>query len=239
MSDRNDDGELKEDSPWTYPLMIIGLLLVLSGLVLYYYFGPSISDIRGDTPEASARSTPIQVEIGGNSFVIPENFTQYPRARRGGMRDSISLYAVLPDFDPYTLRNDHHFFTNEADNPVVYFEVALNRQPLSEAERVNFIYFGNLESGVEEEMPFGLTFYRFAANTAYADQDLFLRVNDDGTVIAITCSRLSEIVPSPNCRRTLETDGGLSIAYRFKRHYLDQWEMIDAGVQTLVDGFRN
>ncbi len=233
------DQDLKEDSPWTYPMIIIGVLLLLSGLVFYYYFGPSLSDIRGDTPEASARSTAIQVQIGSNSFVIQENFTQYPRARRGGARDSISLYAVLPDMDPYSLRNDRDFFTNDADNPVVYFQIALNRQPMSEAERVDHLYFERLESGEGEEMPFGLTYYRFRNNSSYADQDLFLRVDDEGGVVAILCSRHSEIVPSPNCRRDLEIPGNLTMSYRFKRSHLSDWEAIDTALRALVETFRD
>ncbi len=236
---QQDDQELKEDSPWTYPMVIIGVLLLLSGLVLYYYFGPSLEDIRGDTPEASARSTPILVQIGDNSFVVPENYTQYPRARRGGPRDSIALYAVLPDLDPYSLRHDQDFFTNDADNPVVYFQISLNRQPMTEAERVSLLYFEGLESGEGEEMPFGLTFYRFRSNSSYADQDLFLRVEDDGAVVALICSRESELVPSPNCRRDLEIPGNLTMSYRFKRAHLADWESIDTGLQELVEELRD
>lgn len=236
---QQDDSELKEDSPWTYPMIIIGVLLLLSGAVLYYYFGPSLADIRGDSPQASARSTPILMQIGNNAFVVPEHFTQYPRARRGGPRDSVSLYAVLPELGPYSLRHDQAFFTNEADNPVVYFQIALNRQPMTEAERVSLLYFDSLESGEGEEMPFGLTFYRFRSNSSYADQDLFLRVDDEGNVVALICSRASELVPSPNCRRDLEIAGDLTVSYRFKRAHLEEWEMIDAGLQQLIESFRD
>lgn len=236
---QQDDQELKEDSPWTYPMIIIGVLVLLSGAVLYYYFGPSLAEIRGDSPQASARSTPIQMQIGDNSFVVPEHYTQYPRARRGGPRDSVALYAVLPNLEPYSLRTDQAFFTNEADNPVVYFQIALNRQPMTEAERVSLLYFDSLESGEGEEMPFGLTFYRFRSNSPYADQDLFLRVDDNGDVVALLCSRLSELVPSPNCRRDLEIPGNLTMSYRFKRAHLEDWEMIDTGLQQLAESFRD
>ncbi len=239
MSDfESDGGDAKEDSPWTYPLLIIGMTLILSGAVAYYYFGPSLSDFRGDTPEASVRETPIHMQIGGSEFVIEENYTQFPRDRHGGARDSISLYAVLPTFEPYSYRNDQYFFENEADNPVVYFRIELTRLPMTEAERVELIYRERLADDEGEELDFGLTQYSFASTSSYADEDLFLGESADGQVIAFMCTQLSNMVPSPNCRRDLELPGGLRLSYRFKRAHIERWQEIDRGLFALVETFR-
>lgn len=231
-------GDIKEDSPWTYPLIIIVLTIILSGAVAYYYFGPSISDLRGDTPEASTRETPIHMRIGTTDYVIPENYTQLPRDRRGGARDSVALYAVFPTFEPYSVRNDRYFIENESDNPIIYFEIHLARLPMTEAQRIEMIYRENLAEGQGEELGFGLTQYAFAGDSSYADEELFLGETADGQVVAILCTKLSNMVPSPNCRRDVELPDGLLLSYRFKRAHLDQWLEITNGVGNLVGSFR-
>ncbi len=235
----NYDEEVKEDSPWTYPLIIIGITLLLSVGVFYYYFGPSLSDIRGDTPEASARTASIHMAIGGTNFVIPENHTQFPRARRGGPRDSVALYALFPTFEAYTVRNDHHFIENGPENPINYFQIEISRLPMSETERVDLIYRERLSDAPSEETDFGLTRHEFADGTAYEDQDLFLATSDDGQMIAFICTQLTNQVPSPNCRREMILPDGLVLSYRFKQHYLPQWQQIDTGLQRLVTNFRS
>jgi hypothetical protein len=237
MSNMGGD-ELHEESPWRYPLIIIVLTLLLSGGVAYYYFGPSISDIRGDTPEASARETPIHMEIGESRFVIPENYTQYPRARRGGPRDSVSLYAIFPTFEPYSVRHDRLFYENEPDNPIIYFEIHLARLPMTEEERIDQIYRERLAGTDGEELGYGLTQYAFSEDSSYADEDLFLGEDEDGKQIAFICTKISTVVPSPSCRREMELSDGLQLSYRFKRAHLERWREIDAGLVNLVDSFR-
>jgi hypothetical protein len=230
--------EVKEESPWRYPAIIIVLTLILSGGVAYYYFGPSISDIRGDTPQASAKETPIHMEIGDSRFVIPENYTQYPRARRGGPRDSVSLYAIYPNFAPYARRHDDFFAENTPNNPVIYFEIHIQRLPMTEADRVEQIYREHLDGEEGQQLGFGLTEHHFANGTPYQDEDLFLGENDNGDVVAILCTQASSVVPSPNCRRDMELSDGLRLSYRFKRHHLEEWRAINEGLVNLVDSFR-
>jgi hypothetical protein len=232
------DDEMHEESPWRYPLIIIIVTLALSGIVAYTYFGPSLEDLRGDTPEASARETPIHMEIGDSRFVIPENYTQYPRARRGGPRDSVALYAVFPTFEPYSVRHDRLFFENEPDNPIVYFEIHLARLPMTEQERIDQIYRERLADDAGEELGYGLTQYAFDSDSSYADEDLFLGQDEDGNEVAIICTKISTVVPSPNCRRDLELSDGLRLSYRFKRAHLERWREINTGLLNLVDAFR-
>lgn len=238
MSSPGYDDEVKEDSPWLYPLVILAITLILSGGVSYYYFGPSLSDFRGDTPEASARTTPIHMQIGSTNFVIPENFTQYPRARRGGIRDSVALYAMLPNLEPYSVRYDQYFFENNVDNPVVYFQIEIARLPMSESERLELIYRERLEEGLGTEIDNGLMQHNFANDSGYDDQELFVATKEDGTTVVILCTEFSNMVPSPNCRREMDIGNDLIMSYRFKRHHLDQWQDIDRGLLGLVASFR-
>lgn len=239
MSNRGSGGEeVTEESPWRYPLIIVVVTLALSGIVAYSYFGPSLRDLRGDTPEASARETPIHMEIGDSRFVIPENYTQYPRARRGGPRDSVSLYAVFPTFEPYSVRHDRLFYENEPDNPIIYFEIHLARLPLTEQERIDQIYMERLDGSPGEELGFGLTQFEFAPDSSYPEEDLFLGEDDNGNAVAIICTEFTSVVPSPNCRRDMELSDGLRLSYRFKRTHLERWREINEGLNNLVDSFR-
>jgi len=237
MSETGDE-VVREDSPWTYPLIIVGLTLILSGAVAYYYFGPTLSDIRGDTPQASDRDAPIHMQIGGANFIISENYTQFPRARRGGSRDSISLYALLPGFEPYSIRNDQAFFQNEVDNPVIYFTIETERLPMTEVERVDMIYRDRIANPEGLDTGFGLTQHTFEPGSSYGDEDLFLGEDMNGNLIALMCTQLSNMVPSPNCRRETELPDGLRMTYRFKRAHLEDWYEIDAGLQRRIEAFR-
>ena len=238
MSTPGYDEEVKEDSPWLYPLIILGITLLLSAGVSYYYFGPSISDFRGDTPEASARTSLIHMQIGTTNFVIAENFTQFPRARRGGSRDSVALYALYPTFEPYTVRNDPFFIHNGVDNPVVYFQIEIARLPMSEEQRVELIYRDFLTDGPGIDSGYGLTQHQFANDTGYDDQDLFLGTAADGSMVAILCTELTNMVPSPNCRREMALPDGLILSYRFKRHFLPEWQQINQGLIDRVAAFK-
>ena len=78
--------EAKQDSSWTLPLTIIGVTLLLCFGFVYYYFGPTISELQGNTPDPSASGAPISMSIGDVDLSVPTNFTRYPRARDGGIK---------------------------------------------------------------------------------------------------------------------------------------------------------
>ena len=78
MSNTNfSDDDVKTESSWTGPLRVLIIVLILSAAFLYYYFGPSVEDIQGNNPRASASDLPINISIAERDFVIPENYTQF------------------------------------------------------------------------------------------------------------------------------------------------------------------
>ncbi len=56
----------------------------LSGAFLYYYFGPTPSEILELDPRASAADRKIETIVADRRFLIPENYTRYPTQRSGG-----------------------------------------------------------------------------------------------------------------------------------------------------------
>jgi hypothetical protein len=233
------DDDVQEESTWRLPLLILITTIMLSGIVLYWYVGPTVDDIAGNTPSPSEARTPIGLTIGGVPFVIPENYTQYPRARRGGERDLVALYAMFPEFHGYVQRADDGFKRNSPASRVVHFQIESQPQPLTEAERLQMLYLPQVTDPNGIDGPHGLMAYDFAPGAPYPNETLFTGRLDDGGIAVLRCTNAYEGGPPPSCRRDMEIAGGLALSYRFQRAHLDKWRDIDAGVQILVESFRD
>jgi hypothetical protein len=231
------DDNAKRESTWGTPIRILLITLVFASGFLYYYFGPSLNELQGNRPEASAVATPIDLVIGGRNFKIPENFTQFPRARRGGARANVALYAMLPDYEPFTIANETAFESNTDDSPIVNFQLESVRSPFEEEERVQRIYMPQVIDEKGERALYGLTHFQFGDTSGYQDQDLFIGTDSAGRTAAILCAKtLQEILP-PSCRRFTHLTDGVKLSYRFKRTYLRNWKEIDGGIRDLALSF--
>lgn len=233
------DDNARQESSWGTPLRILLITVLFAAGFLYYYFGPSINELQGNRPEASANTTLISLSIGGQHFTIPENYTQFPRARRGGSRANVALYAKLPDLTPYTIADENLFESNEPDSPIVHFQLESQRSPFNEAERIERIYMPSVVDREGERALYGLTHFRFVEGSGNQDQDLFLGTDELGRTAAIICDRnLQDILP-PSCRRFTELTGGVNLSYRFKRNHLRDWKLIDGSVRSLALSFQD
>lgn len=231
------DDSAQRESTWGTPLRILLIVLVFASGFIYYYFGPSLNELQGNRPEASAVTTPVALVIGGQKFVIPENFTQFPRARRGGARENVALYAMLPDFKPYTITNEVTFESNEPDSPIVHFQLESVRSPFNEDDRIDRVYMTSVHDTQGERALYGLTHYKFLDGSGYQDQDLYIGNDELGRRAALTCGKnLDGILPS-SCRRHTWLTDKVMLNYRFKRSRLRDWKDIDTGVRQLALGF--
>lgn len=213
--------------------MLLIVLVFASGF-LYYYFGPSLNELQGNRPEASAHTTPITLVIGGAKFVIPENFTQFPRARRGGARENVALYAMLPNLEPFTVSNETKFESNEANSPIIHFQLESVRSPFDEEQRIDRVYLPSVLDISGERALYGLTHFQFLDGSGYQDQDLYIGTDNQGRRAALTCGKEhQEILPS-SCRRYTELTDSVMLSYRFKRSRLRDWKEIDASVRDLA-----
>ncbi len=231
------DEDAREESSWTTPLRILIITLVLAGGFLYYYFGPTVDDLQGNTPVASPSTVPIELTVGGVKFSIPENFTQFPRVRHGGVRENVALYGMLPDLDPYTLATEVIFEANDAKSPIVHFQIESYRAPLSEPERFKRIYLPRLENPEGQPGPVGLTHYTFLAGTGYSEEDLYVERFDNGEMVVLRCTRQTSKLLYPNCRRDMRLTETVGLSYRFKRERLEEWKQIDRIIRDQVYAF--
>lgn len=230
--------EAKQDSSWTLAFTVIGVTLLLSFGFVYYYFGPTLSELTGDAPDPTASEELISLSIGGESFLIRANYTRFPRARRGGNRNEVALYALLPKLEPYTLETQSVFSGNEADSPVIFFEVSDYQTALSEKQRFERIYLENTVDKKGRQGPYGFTIFQFSENSGYKDEDLFVYGKDTDSPVIIRCYKKSETIPSPHCRRDFRTSETLLLSYRYKRPWLAQWRAIDQALQNFVHSLR-
>ncbi len=230
--------EAKQDSSWTLAFTILGVTLLLSLGFFYYYFGPTLSELTGDTPDPTASEDLIPLKIGDVSFLIPASYTRFPRARRGGQRDEVALYALLPDFEPYSSETKELFENNAPDSPVIYFEIISFTPALTEKERLERVYMENVVDRKGRQGPYGFRMYQFMENTGYKDEDLFVYGRNTDSPVVIRCYRETELIPSPHCRRDLELTDTLLLSYRYKRPWLAQWRAIDQSLRAFVLSLR-
>lgn len=226
--------EAKQDSSWTVPLTILGVTLLLSFGFLYYYFGPTFLEITGETPDPSASVKPISMTIGGMPLVVPTNFTRFPRARRDGEKQSVALYALLPDLEPFTPEKSMIFDGNEPDSAVIYFEISEFGLALEEGDRLVKVYLEKTIDPNGRDGPYGLQAYDFTNNSGYRDEDLFVYYQENDEPIIVRCYEESELIPSPHCRRDLRLNENLALSYRYKRPWLAQWREIDKSVRSFA-----
>ena len=231
------DENAQEQSSWSTIVRILVIVLVLSGGFLYYYVGPSYDDIQGNTPEFSFSTVPVDLTVGGLDFTIPENYTQFPRDRRGGTRENVALYAMLPKMNPYTRELAPKFEDSSAASPIVHFQIESYRAPFNEEERFERIYKPKFASENGTPGPDGLIGYKFKEGTGYYGEDLYVGTDDLGRMIILRCSAFDSELLFPNCRRDTQLTPTVGLSYRFKRTRLDNWRKIDDDVRGLVLSF--
>ncbi|MEM8772351.1 MAG: hypothetical protein AAGD92_11935 [Pseudomonadota bacterium] len=233
--------QVKQESSWRYPIGIFLATLVLCAIFLYYYVGPSVEEFKGDLPSPAITEEPVQIRIGGHVFAPAANYTVYPRARRGGERDEVSLYALWPTMDGYTPTNRREFIDDDPKTRRIYITISKDGSPITEAARLETLYMPHVIDNRGVRTPYQLTKFSFADRRAnvptngYADTELFVGADADEQVVALFCYKERDDIPSPECWRTYNYSNGIKVSYRFKRPYLPEWRTIDEEVRGFVD----
>lgn len=243
MSNRQGFGgeELKEESSWRYPLGIFLATLVLCAIFLYYYVGPSVEEFSGNVPSPAITEEPVAIEISGHVFAPAANYTVYPRARRGGARDEVALYALWPSLDGYSPAHRREFVENDADTRRIDISIARRSSPFSEQERFETLYLPQTVDQRGVRTPYQLTKFTFREQRAnvptsgYIDTELFVGVDEDDQLIALFCFKERDDITSPECWREYVYNDQVEVSYRFKRPYLPEWRAIDSQVRDYIE----
>ena len=232
--------DIKQESSWRYPLGIFMATLVLCAIFLYYYVGPSVEDFSGNTPSPAITHEPVRVEIGGITFSPAANYTVYPRARRGGARDEVVLYALWPTMNGYTPAQRKEFIENAPDTRRIDITISKRTSVFTEEERFERLYLPQTVDARGVRTPYQLTKFTFkdqrsnVPTNGYNDTELFVGADIDGGTAAVFCFKEKEEVASPECWREYEYGDKIEVSYRFKRPYLPEWRALDAAVQEFV-----
>ncbi|MFZ3033438.1 MAG: hypothetical protein WA138_05450 [Parvibaculum sp.] len=231
-------GELVHQRPaWILPALVILAVAAFSGLFLYYYFGPTPEEILGRSPRASAASRRVEAVVGGTRFLIPENFTRYPAQRNGGTQPEIAMHALLPDFSPWSPDLQPEFADNSVDADVIFFTLHEAENTLPAERRLKDVYARYFTSAKPDGSVNGLEKFSFREDSGYRDQDLFVGKDHFDRIILLTCQRLTPLIHSPNCSRTLLLTRNLALTYRYKRAHLEKWQRIDELITRRVASF--
>lgn len=232
--------KVKEESSWRYPLGIFLATLVLCAVFLYYYVGPSVDEFSGNIPSPAISEEPVSIEIAGHMFAPSANYTVYPRARRGGQRTEVSLYALWPTMSGYSPAHRREFVENDPRSRRIDIQIFKRNAIFSETERFETLYLPQTNDQRGVRTPYQLTKFTFREQRAnvptngYADSELYVGKDARDKFIALFCFDERADIPSPDCWRTFEFNDDISVSYRFKRPYLPEWRTIDAEVYKLV-----
>ncbi len=186
----------------------------------------------------------IDLEVAQVKFRIPANYIWDPAARCGGKQDLISMFALMPRYDPYSTTNKKSF--NQAiDSTIGYQDVLVFRinasSPLQEKE---FWHSLLRADGPPREGPHGLSMFldRRSENKRFWSA-LFLRPNKlNEEKISILSCELTEYTAFPTCKgnSVVETEyGRFSLEYKFDYKYLVDWAEIEATLIKRVIAFHN
>ena len=235
--------EIKEESSWRYPLGIFFATLVLCAIFLYYYVGPSVEEFSGNTPSPAITEEIVTVTVGETQFSPAANFTVYPRARRGGTRDELTLYTLWPLMQGYTPARRDEFIENAPDTRRVDIIVRRRTSPMSEQERIDTLYLPRTVDPAGTRTPYKLDKYAFQdadnANASvptdgFEEIELYLGEDSNGDMVSIFCFKELEEIPSPECWRKLAYNANVEVSYRFKRPYLPDWQDINEKVLNYI-----
>ena len=232
--------EVREESSWRYPIGIFLATLVLCAVFLYYYVGPSVDDINGTVPSPTVSEDVVNFSVGQTRFQVRANHTVFPRERRGGDHDKVSLYALWPSLDGYSPAWRLEFIDNESDTRRIDIVIRARVNSFTEEERLESLYLPHTIDQRGTRTPYRLNRYTFrpqrdnVPTNGYADSTLFVGQDADEQTIALFCYNELPSQPSPECWREYELNDTVSVTYRYKRPYLAEWAEIDTKIREFV-----
>jgi hypothetical protein len=182
----------------------------------------------------------VEFSIKGAVFRAPANYTVYPRDRRGGERDEVSLYALWPTLTGYTPARREEFIENKKDTRRIDIVMSARISAFTEKERIEVLYLPQATDPRGTRTPLQLVKYTFkdaranVPTNGYSDTELYLGESAKGDTMALFCFEEREDIQSPDCWREYELSSTVSVTYRFKRRLLQEWKAIDAKVTSFV-----
>ena len=232
----NYAGATREYSGWLIPLTVFVVTAIFSTLFLVYYFAPSPQQLTRTRPAPTDSGELVMLSIAGTGFHIPSNYILFSADRRGDEIEELSLIALFPGLQGYTLADAQEFTSNAPDARVIYIGVRTERVALSQEEKLARVYRPHLVEHDGTRTSSGAMRYTFLEDSGYRNEELYVRDGQNGTML-IRCTLSTADVPSPNSLGDILLSDGIAATYRFKRAHVAQWQDIESGARALLGAF--
>jgi hypothetical protein len=226
----------RELSGWLIPLAVFVVTAILSAFFLAYYFAPIPQQFPRTRPAPTDSGALVMLSVAGQGFHIPANYILFAADRQGGELEELSLIALFPGLQGYTLTDAQEFTSNAPDAHVIYMGIRKERVTLSPDDRLTRIYRPLIARHDGTNTSAGTMRYEFRDNSGYHGEELYVREAENGTTL-IRCTRPTVQTPSPNCLGDISLGDGLVATYRFKRAHVVEWPDIESGARALLGAF--
>ena len=188
----------------------------------------------------SLSDVPVRLIIGDGTFLIPKNFIWSRDNWRGGKTDGVNLHALLPGLEPYTASNRAEF-EKPGWNRKITLVIGEHSTPRRPATLSRELVFERRMKGVrfrEVDGPNGLRRLVIEGKPPAVPREHFISRSRNGDFYFVSCWP-DETRRSPSCTTTLQYSKHVYVQYRFSKSRLNDWQVIDAGILTLVKRFES
>lgn len=225
-------------------IIVIFVITVIAGIIgaLIYFFGPTWSDVAGDTVSPSSSTRIINLEVSGTLLAIPAHYTRYGRDRTSRMPDNVELHALLPNLTGYSdsAKASFEFSSDQSDLLLITIGPIEHKMPpnrlINEVYRPLLIKKGRAST---LDTKIGLKRSAFAEGTIYASATFYettLRVDDTQKSPFYICS--IRATGGEWCTGRLRIGNSAQAIYRFSRKHLENWEQINQRLAQKLSQFR-
>lgn len=230
------DDQQTDKTKWLKIAVFTGIALLFVAIalnILLYLYADKLFE-TGHTTE----TTPIQVQVGRHSLLIPANMMRFANERRGGDQDMVNLYVEWPSLNGYTRRNADLFNTAPAPENLLFIKLSQPDLLAVPAEKLQKIY-RRFFITAPREGPEGLVFQSLDPSSGYTQEDVYYAQSENGVFVARCLSDSSELNEglSPTCLSDLIVGDGLVAELRFKKSALKNWRALSISVIKLVESF--
>jgi hypothetical protein len=213
-------------------LAALSMLMVLGGGILAFYFVPNPELLLRRGGDSLSGRRLVHLALEGGELVVPYGILARVKRRTLGSIVQVDLQVPWP-YEPAKLPASPEEARDLGDWIILSFEPGPPLlDPPERLEKIYTVYF----AGPPAAGPGGLKRHAFAADSPYADLELFVSPDDRDPVI-IRCDLKPSSLGPILCEARISVSDQLMMRYRFAQPHLGEWRRIDALARSLLTQF--
>lgn len=227
-------------------LLISTITAVVVVLFLGAKFDLPIDGKNGWQPSlkhATEHDDRVQFQLMNTHFDVPKQYFKGVAVSGGGIAESASLWALLPNFEGYDKAVNHHDFfeVNHKGRRIQIMLLPRGRrmkvpQIVDRHLRDPTVVLGK-HAGKYDEMRYGMEYYR--SNNDVQPSIYIYRKNGTPELL-FRCDDTRPSIPSyktyPGCQVYWDYNDEVAVDFDFSINYLPQWQDIMTNLQQLLGG---